>query len=131
MKYISSREWNVRVFSSVHGRSAKSSCFFTYRSERGCVTMTDYKRADLDHQIMRLVNANMRINTRDLSLRTGVLQSLVWNVLSHESLHPYHLLTVQYLLPEEFERRQSFCIWLPVARSSYREIDYSRVYRIY
>ncbi len=59
-----------------------------------------------------MITKNPRISTRDIACQMGATWADVWYVLSEEELHPFHLLKVQHLLPQDYDWREVFCIWI-------------------
>ncbi len=55
-----------------------------------------------------MVQENLRISICDTEHQIGALRCEVWCVLLNEGLHPYHLLKIQHLLPEDYGCREEF-----------------------
>jgi len=64
-----------------------------------------------EEAVLAHVNNNPSTSTRAMASRFGRSQSTVWRVVNSERLHPYHLIKVHSLLPEDYPRRVQFAQW--------------------
>lgn len=68
--------------------------------------------ANQEQEIVDSVRENPGTSVRCIARQTGNHKSTVHRVLKEHNLYPYHLQKVQTLLPQDFEKRVSFCNWL-------------------
>ncbi len=86
--------------------------------------MIDQKRANFEERIIRKVQENRYISTRDIALQTAASRSEIWNALLNEGLHPYHLFKIQHLLPKDYGHGEEFSQWTIEHRNLNRFIQY-------
>lgn len=68
-------------------------------------------------EILERVEENPGLSSRHLSLEVRVSKDTVNRALREQLLHPFHLRTVQNLLPFDLESRQRFCQFINERRA--------------
>ena len=92
------------TFSNVERRARETGKFSTCTRERAIAI-----RDQDEERILNTVEDEPRISTRNVSRQTGISKSSIHRVLKRNLLHPYHAQKVQELLPEDLDRRVTFC----------------------
>lgn len=64
---------------------------------------------EVEEVILNTVEENPEVSTRHVALQVGVSKNVVHRVLKDQLLHPYHVQTVQELLPIDPDARLAFC----------------------
>lgn len=65
-----------------------------------------------DNRILQVFNNDRTMSTRRAARQLGVCQSKVFRALKQDHRKAFHLQPVQGLLPEDAERRLTFCRWI-------------------
>lgn len=124
-KYPTRRHPSDKKFTDLHRRLRESGSVYTLKKERGCTTITDTEKADLEESVIEMIEENPRVSIRDIARRIGLPLSEIWRIITDEGLHPYHILRVQHLLDEDFARREEFSTWMQNNQQTNRFILYT------
>jgi len=69
------------------------------------------RTADFDEAVLDFVNNNPSTSTRALGHMFECSNMTAWQVLNENQMHPYHLIKVHSLLPDDFPRKVNFSQW--------------------
>lgn len=79
---------------------------------------------EVEEQILERVAEDPKLSTRRLGLEVGVSKNVVNRVLQEQLLHPYHIQSVQDLLPPDLDLRLDFCRFINEQRA--QNVNFSR-----
>lgn len=75
------------------------------------------RNPQMEEEILDTLEEHPEESTRGLSRQMGVSKDVVHRVIKEQLLHPYHLQSVQELLPADFELRLTFCRFIQERRA--------------
>lgn len=67
------------------------------------------RTANVEEELLDAVQIFPTISTRRLSLRFNISNASVWRTLREQQLYPFHVMPVQDLLQQDFNKRKNFC----------------------
>lgn len=106
---------NHQTFANIERRLREHGRFEPRNADRGRERTT--RIAEVEEEILDRIEGNPKLSVRPLGLELAVPKSTVHEVIREQLLHPYHVQTVQELLPIDPERRLDFCHFIQNQRN--------------
>lgn len=97
------------LFSKVVQRLRETGTFTVNRAD--CGAPRRRRTPNVEEGILHRVEETPSTSTRTIARAMRVPQSIVWEVLHEQQLHPYHLQRIHAMGPADFPLRANFCTW--------------------
>lgn len=109
MEFPERRQPSHPTFAAVYRRLAETGTIAPQTIDRGRPRVV--RTPEREEQMLRCVEDDPGISTRQLALASGTSHVTAWRVLHEQLLYPYHIQRVQGLSPADYPPRDNFCRW--------------------